>query len=170
MLVKSKLLPSETGSYFSVAIRRHAEDLIKEYGIKVENSTSPVKALSGGNIQKVILARELCEHPKFLICVQPTRGLDIGAVEYVQNLLINARNQGISILLISTELDEILALSDRIAIAATLFGGLLVAVILLFLLRYVLKHTTFGYQVSVVGNSERSAKYAGISAKKTVFM
>lgn len=98
------------------AIQKHAETLIQDYGIKVENSKSQVKSLSGGNMQKVILARELSSNPKFLICVQPTRGLDIGAVEYVQNLLIEARNKGISILLISTDLDEILALSDRIAV------------------------------------------------------
>lgn len=97
-------------------IEKNAQELIENYDIKAENGKARAASLSGGNLQKVILARELSIHPKFLICVQPTRGLDIGAVETVQNLLIDARNQGISILLISTELDEILALSDRIAV------------------------------------------------------
>ena len=101
------------------AIQKNAENLIREYNIKVESSRSQVKSLSGGNVQKVILARELSSNPRFLICVQPTRGLDIGAVEYVQNMLIEARNRGIAILLISTELDEVLALSDRIAVISS---------------------------------------------------
>jgi simple sugar transport system ATP-binding protein len=82
--------------------------------------------LSGGNLQKVILARELSNNPKLLICSQPTRGLDVGAVENIQNMLIDARNKGISIVLISTELDEILSLSDRVAV---IFEGKIVDVI-----------------------------------------
>jgi len=98
------------------SVKRSAEERIGTYQIKTSGSGERAGSLSGGNLQKVILARELSSAPKFLICVQPTRGLDIGAVEYVQNCLLEAREKGVSILLISTELDEILALSDRIAV------------------------------------------------------
>jgi ABC-type uncharacterized transport system ATPase subunit len=73
-------------------------------------------ALSGGNAQKMILARELDRNPQVLLAAQPTRGLDVSAIEYVHRQLIEQRDAGVAILLISTELDEILALSDRIAV------------------------------------------------------
>ncbi|HWQ99092.1 MAG TPA: ABC transporter ATP-binding protein [Clostridia bacterium] len=118
LVLKEYHLPSfsEGGLLKRTAIRAHAERLIRQYQIKAPNGTLRAGSLSGGNLQKVILARELSNAPKFLICVQPTRGLDIGAVEYVQNALLEAREAGVGILLISTELDEILALSDRIAV------------------------------------------------------
>lgn len=97
-------------------IKKTADGLIDQYRIKAPNCYANAGNLSGGNLQKVILARELANNPRFLICVQPTRGLDIGAVEFVQNALLDARDRGISILLISTELDEIFALSDRLAV------------------------------------------------------
>ena len=97
-------------------IRRHADNLISEYQIKVPNASVPAKALSGGNQQKVILAREIDRQSNVLIAVQPTRGLDIGATEYVRSKILEQRDKGIAVLLISTELDEILALSDRIAV------------------------------------------------------
>ena len=75
-----------------------------------------MKLLSGGNQQKVILARELSSNPDLFIAAQPTRGLDIGAIEYVHKQIIAARNGGAAVLLISTELQEILSLSDRIAV------------------------------------------------------
>ncbi|MDR0519936.1 MAG: ABC transporter ATP-binding protein [Clostridiales Family XIII bacterium] len=98
------------------AIKKTSDKLVSEYQVKTPSTGIPVSSLSGGNYQKIILARELSSNPRFLISVQPTRGLDIGAVEYVQNRLLEARESGVSILLISTELDEILALSDRIAV------------------------------------------------------
>lgn len=107
-------------------ITGHAKELIDLYGIKAGSEKDSAGTLSGGNLQKVILARELSQNPEFLIASQPTRGLDIGAVESVQNLLIGARNRGISILLISTELDEILSLSDRIAV---IYNGSIVDVL-----------------------------------------
>ena len=73
-----------------------------------------VRLLSGGNLQKVILAREISSEPKFMIAVQPTRGLDVGAIEGVQRLLLSQRESGAAILLISEELEELLSLSDRI--------------------------------------------------------
>lgn len=107
---------SSCGVLNNKKIKENGEKLIAEYGIKATSGKTKAGTLSGGNLQKVILARELSKKPRFLICAQPTRGLDIGAVESVSNLLIEARNKGISILLISTELDEILSLSDRVAV------------------------------------------------------
>ena len=75
-----------------------------------------VKSLSGGNIQKIVLARELSRKPRTIVAAQPTRGLDIGAAEYVREQLILQRNEGTAVLLISEDLDEIFALSDRIAV------------------------------------------------------
>jgi len=72
--------------------------------------------LSGGNMQKLILARTLSRNPKVVLASQPTRGLDVGATEYVRSMLLEQRKQGAAVLLISEDLDEILALSDRIAV------------------------------------------------------
>jgi simple sugar transport system ATP-binding protein len=98
------------------AIAKHAAQLVRDYDVKTPTLDTPVKALSGGNIQKLILARELERHPKLLIAAQPTRGVDIGATEYIHRRLIEQRNAGMAILLISEDLDEVLALADRIAV------------------------------------------------------
>jgi simple sugar transport system ATP-binding protein len=98
------------------AIRAAAEQLIKQYDVRTPSITSRAGQLSGGNAQKLVLARELSLKPRFLLAAQPTRGLDISAIEYVHRTLIDERNRGVAILLISTELDEIFALSDRIAV------------------------------------------------------
>ncbi|MBI9101297.1 MAG: ABC transporter ATP-binding protein [Spirochaetales bacterium] len=97
-------------------IRLHAEGLIKKYGIRVFGPDAGAKELSGGNQQKVILAREFERGPKLIIAVQPSRGLDISGIEFVRDELIRQRNNGAAVLLISTELEEILALSDRIEV------------------------------------------------------
>jgi simple sugar transport system ATP-binding protein len=97
-------------------IAAHASRLVREYDVKTPTLDTPVKALSGGNIQKLIMARELERRPKLLIAAQPTRGVDIGASEYIHKRLIEQRNQGTAILLISEDLDEVLALADRIAV------------------------------------------------------
>ncbi|HRX03832.1 MAG TPA: heme ABC transporter ATP-binding protein, partial [Anaerolineae bacterium] len=86
------------------------------FNVKTPSIDTPIKSLSGGNIQKVILARELSNDPKVLIAAQPTRGVDIGATEYIHQRLLDQRARGTAILLISEDLDEILALSDRIAV------------------------------------------------------
>jgi simple sugar transport system ATP-binding protein len=92
-------------------------DLLKEqFDIRCASTSTSAGSYSGGNIQKVILARELSRKPKFLIAVYPTRGLDLGAVEFIHDTLLKKRNEGLGILLISEELDEILRLSDRIAV------------------------------------------------------
>ncbi|MFQ5612639.1 MAG: ABC transporter ATP-binding protein [Anaerolineae bacterium] len=96
-------------------IRRHAEKLIEAYQIKASPGDK-VKTLSGGNLQKVILARVLERDPQVIVVAQPTRGLDVGATEYVRGKLLEQRDNGAAILLISEDLDEILELSDRIAV------------------------------------------------------
>jgi ABC-type uncharacterized transport system ATPase subunit len=98
------------------AIRKHVSDLISNYDVKTPSSETPARNLSGGNLQKLILGRELSRHPELLLAAQPTRGLDVGATEYIRQELIRARDQGTAILLISEDLDEILSLSDRILV------------------------------------------------------
>jgi simple sugar transport system ATP-binding protein len=98
------------------AIRRHADELIDQYQVKTPSRETPAKSLSGGNIQKVVLARELSRQPRTIVAAQPTRGLDIGATEYVRGQLLEQRRRGAAILLISEDLDEILALADRVAV------------------------------------------------------
>jgi ABC-type uncharacterized transport system ATPase subunit len=94
----------------------NANNLIKSFDIRTPSPLIPVSDLSGGNIQKTILAREIAGGAKVLLAAQPTRGLDIGATEYIRQALVALREQGVGVLLISTELDEILALSDRILV------------------------------------------------------
>ncbi|MDX2160040.1 MAG: ABC transporter ATP-binding protein [bacterium] len=98
------------------AIAAAARTAIRDYEIKTPGTDTPIKRLSGGNIQKVILARELARRPQVLIAAQPTRGVDIGATEYIHHRLLDERAKGTAILLISEDLDEILALSDRILV------------------------------------------------------
>jgi simple sugar transport system ATP-binding protein len=97
------------------AIQSHAETLIKQFNIKTKPGDK-IRTLSGGNMQKVLLARVLSTKPKVVLAPQPTRGLDVGATDYVREQLLEQRNRGFSVLLISEDLDEILALSDRIAV------------------------------------------------------
>lgn len=97
-------------------INDHADRLIKQYRIKTPSRKTMAKSLSGGNIQKVLLARELSRNPRAIVAAQPTRGLDIGASEYVHEQLLEERKKGTAILLISEDLDEILALADRIVV------------------------------------------------------
>jgi simple sugar transport system ATP-binding protein len=107
---------SRSGFLILRVIADYADKLIKNFKIKTPSRETPAKNLSGGNIQKVVLARELSREPRVLIAAQPTRGVDIGATEYVHARLLEQRQQGTAILLISEDLDEILVLSDRIAV------------------------------------------------------
>jgi ABC-type uncharacterized transport system ATPase subunit len=107
---------SSLGLFSPRMITANAQRLIKEFDIRTRSAQTKISHLSGGNQQKVILARELDQKPKFLVAVQPTRGLDCGATEYIHHQLIEQRAKGAAILMISTELDEILSLSDRIAV------------------------------------------------------
>jgi simple sugar transport system ATP-binding protein len=97
------------------AIQRHAQNLIQQFQIKAR-PTDMVRSLSGGNMQKLILARVLSRKPRVVIAPQPTRGLDVGATDYVRNQLLEQRARGAAVLLLSEDLDEILALADRIAV------------------------------------------------------
>jgi simple sugar transport system ATP-binding protein len=99
-----------------VLVHQNAMRLVNEYQIATPNVDTPVRMLSGGNLQKVILARETSGHPKLMIAVHPTRGLDVGATETVHKILIKQRDAGAAILLISEDLDELLSLSDRLAV------------------------------------------------------
>ncbi len=98
------------------AISEHAERLVADYDVRCPGVGAPISALSGGNQQKAVLARELWHDPKLLIAAQPTRGLDVGAIENVYRRLLAYRDAGGAILLLSIELDEILTLADRIAV------------------------------------------------------
>jgi simple sugar transport system ATP-binding protein len=97
-------------------VRQNANRLVEEYQIATPSIDTPVRMLSGGNLQKVILARETSGHPKLMIAVHPTRGLDVGATEAVHKILIKQREEGAAILLISEDLDELCSLSDRLAV------------------------------------------------------
>lgn len=107
-------------------IAQSASLRVKEFDIRTPGISVPVSNLSGGNQQKVIVAREFSRPIKLLIASQPTRGLDVGSIEYIHGRLIEKRNEGCAILLVSSELDEIMNLSDRIAV---MFGGKIVAVL-----------------------------------------
>ncbi len=95
-------------------VNEHATKTIKKYGVKADNYQQKIKELSGGNAQKLIVAREIEQNKPFLIACEPTRGVDIGAMEFVHQKLIEKRNNNDAILLVSSELSEIISLSDRI--------------------------------------------------------
>ena len=97
-------------------MEQHARELVKEFAVKTPGLDTPLKNLSGGNIQKLIMARELSRRPIILIAAQPTRGVDISASAYIHQRLLQQREAGTGILLISEDLDEVRALSDRIAV------------------------------------------------------
>jgi simple sugar transport system ATP-binding protein len=97
-------------------VKDEAERMVEEFDVRPRNIELTGGMLSGGNQQKVILAREVSRNPEVLIALQPTRGLDIGAIEFVRGKIIEERKNNKAVLLVSTDLDEILTLSDRIAI------------------------------------------------------
>jgi len=100
----------------AAAVRQNANRLVGQYQIATPTIETPVRMLSGGNLQKVILARETSERPQLMVAVHPTRGLDIGATESVYKILVEQRDAGAAILLISEDLDELLSLSDRLIV------------------------------------------------------
>lgn len=97
-------------------LKKHCEDMISKFDIKTPSPEQKIKFLSGGNQQKVILSREISQKPVFVLAAQPTRGLDIGAIEYIHSVLLDLRNQGKAVLLISADLNEVMKISDRIAV------------------------------------------------------
>ncbi len=127
VLKKHHRRPFSRGPLLSTrTIRRHASAAIEEYRIDVPSPDRPAKLLSGGNIQKLILARELSGEPGLIVAAHPTYGLDVGATEQIRQLLLKQRERGAGILLVSEDLDEIIALSDRIAV---LFNGRFMGVV-----------------------------------------
>lgn len=104
----------------------NTQQLVREYDVRTPSVFTATGGLSGGNQQKVIVAREFSRPIQFLIANQPTRGLDVGSIEYIHRKIIEKRDAGCAVLLISAELDEILALSDRIAV---MYQGKLVAML-----------------------------------------
>ena len=108
---------SRKGLLNKEAIQEHANRLIQEFDVRAgQGGISSARSLSGGNQQKAIVGREISLNPELLIAVQPTRGLDVGAIEYIHKRLVEQRDRGKAVLLVSLELDEILNLSDRIAV------------------------------------------------------
>ena len=112
------------GLRLASAIRKFAEQERTEFAIKAPNVQERCSALSGGNQQKVVIARVFSENPDVIIVAQPTRGVDVGAMEYIHHRLLDLRDSGKSILLISADLDEVRSLSDRLAV---IYGGRIVA-------------------------------------------
>lgn len=108
------------------AIDRYADELISVFKVITPSKEAPTKTLSGGNLQRLILARVLARNPKVLIASEPTRGLDVGATEYIRLNLLEQKKRGAAILLISEDLEEILTLSDRIAV---MYGGNVMGVV-----------------------------------------
>ena len=94
----------------------YSDKLIHDFGVKTAGRMELAQNLSGGNQQKVIVAREISRRPELLIAMHPTRGLDVGAIEYIHKSIMDQRDAGIGVLLVSTELDEVLKLSDRVAV------------------------------------------------------
>ncbi|MDH3675587.1 MAG: heme ABC transporter ATP-binding protein, partial [Anaerolineae bacterium] len=107
-------------------VDRVAAELVKDFDVRTPSIDLPASTLSGGNQQKVIVAREFSRPIKLLIAAQPTRGLDVGSIEYIHRRIIEKRDEGTAVLVVSTELDEIRALSDRIAV---MFEGRIVDIL-----------------------------------------
>ena len=107
-------------------VERTAADLVAQFDVRTPGVNVPVSNLSGGNQQKVIVAREFNRPIKLLIASQPTRGLDVGSIEYIHGQIIAKRDQGAGILLVSSELDEIMDLADRVAV---MYQGRIMAVV-----------------------------------------
>ena len=101
------------------ALSEEADGVIQEYDIRLSNRTDPVSHLSGGNLQKVILAREINSKPRLLVAMHPTRGLDVGAIEFIHRRILDAAGEGAAVLLVSTELEEIISLSDTVAVMSS---------------------------------------------------
>lgn len=118
--------PSYSGKVFlaTKAIESSARTMVEEYNIVARSPKTPVKMLSGGNIQKVVVAREFSSKPKLVIANQPTRGVDVGAIEFIHKKLVEICRSGVAVLLISADLNEVMSLSDRLLVV---YGGRVVA-------------------------------------------
>ena len=114
------------GSLQLRVLRRFAEQKIREFDVRAPSPTTMAAQLSGGNQQKVVLARELSRELRLLIAAQPTRGLDVGSIEFVHEQIIAARDHGVPVVVVSTELDEVTALADRVAV---MYRGAIVGIV-----------------------------------------
>jgi general nucleoside transport system ATP-binding protein len=139
-------------------IIKNGTDLVKQYDIRTPSVFVNVSTLSGGNQQKVIVAREFSRPIQVLIASQPTRGLDVGSIEYIHNRIIAKRDEGTAVLLVSSELDEIMALSDRIAV---MYRGRVVAIV------EAIKATKEYLGLLMAGITPAEAAQAAPKAKKT---
>lgn len=117
---------SSFGSLKRGAITRNARDKEKEYDIRLTAIEDPVSSLSGGNQQKVVVAREMSRDLTLLVANQPTRGVDVGSIEFIHRRIVDVRDQGCAVLLISSELDEVISLADRIAV---MYRGRIVGIV-----------------------------------------
>jgi simple sugar transport system ATP-binding protein len=108
------------------AVEAAADERVKQFDVRTPSTQTSAGSLSGGNQQKVIVAREFSRPIKLLVASQPTRGLDVGSIEYIHSRIVQKRNDGVAVLLVSPELDEVMALSDRIAV---MYRGRIVAVV-----------------------------------------
>ena len=109
--------PFSKNGFLSIKnMRRRANELLEEYDVRDRDSELPASSLSGGNQQKICIAREIDSNPQLLIAHQPTRGLDVGAIEFVHRRLISERDRGRGILLVSLEFEEVRSLADRILV------------------------------------------------------
>jgi len=117
---------SKGGLFRPEKIKSYAKGLIDRFDIKTPSLDTPASKLSGGNLQKLVLAREISQEPRLLLAAQPTRGLDVGATEYIQAKLLEQKQKGTAILLVSEDLDEVLNLSDRIAV---MYEGQMVGIV-----------------------------------------
>jgi len=107
---------SSNGLINQVAVENHTKEIIEKFDVRPPNPLLPAKALSGGNQQKLVVGRELSMNPKLLLVAQPTRGVDIGAIEFIHRKLIEMRDSGAAILLVSAELEEVKSLADRLLV------------------------------------------------------
>ena len=98
------------------AIHEHAKALVEQFDVRTPGVETAGGSLSGGNQQKMVVAREFSRPTNLLIAAQPTRGIDVGSIEFIHNQIIAKRDEGVAVLVVSSELDEIMALSDRIAV------------------------------------------------------
>jgi simple sugar transport system ATP-binding protein len=107
-------------------INDNAVKLIKAFDIRAGSAHSTASQLSGGNQQKVVVAREMSKELKLLVAAQPTRGVDVGSIEFIHQQIVNERDKGTPVVVISTELDEVSALADRIAV---MFHGKIIGIV-----------------------------------------
>lgn len=117
---------SRAGTLRRGALDEFARARIKEYDIRTQGPETPAGTLSGGNQQKVVIAREMSRDLRLLVAAQPTRGVDVGSIEFIHKRIIETRDAGVPVIVVSTELDEVAALADRIAV---MYRGTIVGIV-----------------------------------------